>query len=90
MSIVKEGWVFIITPVTIGLSITFLGRLWVYPGYTLIILGLFCAFFFRDPVREIPDEVGVILSPGDGTIMEVVEEDRDLFERLGGFCAKSG
>lgn len=40
----------------------------------LFVLGMFCAWFFRDPQRLLP--VGpVALSPADGRVMCVVQED---------------
>jgi phosphatidylserine decarboxylase len=35
------------------------------------VLVLFVLFFFRDPHRHPPDEVGLVLSPADGRVMEV-------------------
>jgi phosphatidylserine decarboxylase len=39
----------------------------------LFIVGLFCAWFFRDPERPIPAGP-VALSPADGTVVKVVSE----------------
>lgn len=38
-----------------------------------VLLTLFCAYFFRDPERQIPSGTGVVLSPADGKVMEVVK-----------------
>jgi phosphatidylserine decarboxylase len=35
-------------------------------------LGAFCAWFFRDPERQIPQIAGAILSPGDGRITDIL------------------
>jgi phosphatidylserine decarboxylase len=35
-------------------------------------LGAFCAWFFRDPERQIPQVAGAIVSPGDGRITDIV------------------
>ncbi len=40
--------------------------LWLCAGFTL--------YFFRDPERTIPTEQGLIVSPADGTVVEIVEE----------------
>jgi len=40
--------------------------LWLGAGFTL--------FFFRDPERKIPTAEGLIVSPADGTVVEIVEE----------------
>ena len=39
-------------------------------GGALLLSG-FVAFFFRDPPREIPSDPGVIVSPGDGRVVEI-------------------
>lgn len=39
----------------------------------LVGLGLFCAFFFRDPERVIPDGPNLVISPADGKIVGVLE-----------------
>ncbi|PKN02245.1 MAG: phosphatidylserine decarboxylase family protein [Elusimicrobia bacterium HGW-Elusimicrobia-1] len=36
--------------------------------------GFFC-YFFRDPERIIPDGTDVLLSPADGKVMEIADED---------------
>jgi len=42
---------------------------------TLLWLGAaFIVFFFRDPEREIPTAPGLIVSPADGKVVEIVEE----------------
>jgi len=35
-------------------------------------LGAFCAWFFRDPERQIPQVAGAIVSPGDGRITDII------------------
>lgn len=40
-----------------------------------LILTLFCIYFFRDPERNIPKDPSFILSPADGKILEIVEEN---------------
>ena len=83
MSILKEGYPFIfpsfaaalpvvivpvflpITPITIACFVL---------GSLLIIFALFCMFFFRDPKITITQGDGIILSPCNGTVMEIVED----------------
>ncbi len=38
------------------------------------LLMAFCAYFFRDPDREIPTSDRFVLSPADGKILDIVEE----------------
>lgn len=35
-------------------------------------LWLFVAFFFRDPDRDIPAEAGLIVSPADGKVVDIL------------------
>lgn len=45
-------------------------------------------WFFRDPFRLIPKEPGVVVSPADGKIVEIVSLDRDDF--IGGPAVRIG
>jgi phosphatidylserine decarboxylase len=53
---------------------------WLIAALILLILFLFCLFFFRNPERTIAQEDNLIISPADGRIMDVgvVSEDRFL------------
>ncbi len=77
MSIVREGYPFIIAPALIGAA--FLVFLPGWPlkaaGFILMAAALFCAFFFRDPFRSIPADGRLVVSPCDGKVMEVNEEN---------------
>jgi phosphatidylserine decarboxylase len=48
-------------------------------GVTGLLL-LFVLNFFRDPERAIPNEEGVIVSPGDGKVVEIIEEKDALLD----------
>ncbi len=52
-----------------------------YPWLALIpgILFVFVAFFFRNPPRTIPSGEGILVSPADGTIMDICEIFEDRF-----------
>ncbi|HEV2104023.1 MAG TPA: phosphatidylserine decarboxylase family protein [Candidatus Acidoferrum sp.] len=45
------------------------------PGGALILLALFVFYFFRNPDRKIPMEPGVVVSPADGRVVVVKEEE---------------
>ena len=45
--------------------------LWAIPAALLLAIWVFCIAFFRDPVRTIPSEPGVLVSPADGKVTEV-------------------
>lgn len=58
-----------------------------YVSFVLFVLGiilvLFTFWFFRDPERKIPEEVkkdkSFIISPADGKIVEIIEEDENYY-----------
>lgn len=56
----------------------------IVPG---VVLGL-VIWFFRDPPRRVPDEQGVLVSPADGTIVEITRLEHDEF--VGGPAMKVG
>ena len=43
---------------------------WPY-AIPILLLGAFCLWFFRDPKRQIPNQPGAIVSPGDGKVTHV-------------------
>lgn len=75
--IIKEGYTFIgvsvIITAIVGFTISPYGA--IVPG----ILAAFFAFFFRNPKREIPIDKSLVVSPADGTVMDVVEVEDDDF-----------
>lgn len=73
---VKEAYRFAIPPIAIGVICIFLS--WKWPAGIFIFLGLFVFYFFRDPERVIPSGPGVVVSPADGRIVEIVDEPLDL------------
>jgi phosphatidylserine decarboxylase len=68
--------------------------LWVAPPaahYALFVPGvglLFTLSFFRDPVRRVPTDPGLLVSPADGTVVEISEVDEP--EYLKARCTKIG
>jgi len=78
MKIAVEGFPFFLPPLGIGIFLL----LWdlAVPGITLLVLGVFLAFFFRDPHRVIPQNENLILSPADGKIVKIApapEEEKN-------------
>jgi phosphatidylserine decarboxylase len=47
---------------------------WPY-AIPVILVGVFCLWFFRDPERQIPTLPGVLVSPGDGKVTDVSTVD---------------
>lgn len=42
-------------------------------GWMGVILTLWCAYFFRDPVRTVPQRKGLVVSPADGIVNMIAE-----------------
>ncbi|HEV8383711.1 MAG TPA: phosphatidylserine decarboxylase family protein, partial [Candidatus Acidoferrales bacterium] len=40
-----------------------------------VFLGVFVLYFFRDPERAIPEDPSTVVSPADGRVVEIVDED---------------
>ncbi|MFZ0787239.1 MAG: phosphatidylserine decarboxylase family protein [Candidatus Acidiferrales bacterium] len=72
---VKEAYRFAIPPLAIGIICIFFG--WKWPAAILIFLGLFVFYFFRNPERDIPSDPGLVVSPADGRVVEIVDEPFD-------------
>lgn len=72
---VKEGYKFGLPPILAGLLCLIPG--WTWPAGVLIFLGLFVFYFFRDPERRIPTDPGIVVSPADGHVVEIVDEMLD-------------
>jgi phosphatidylserine decarboxylase len=69
---VKEGYYFGMPPLIVG-AIFFLFH-WVVAAAVLVLFGLFCFAFFRNPERVIPADPGAIVSPADGRVVVVTDE----------------
>jgi phosphatidylserine decarboxylase len=69
---VKEGYYFGVPPLVVG--VTFFLLHWVAAAAILVLFGLFCFTFFRNPERVIPKEPGAIVSPADGRVVVVTDE----------------
>jgi phosphatidylserine decarboxylase len=72
-SMVKEGYYFGVPPLMLG-GVSYLLH-WYVEAAVLVFLALFVFSFFRDPERVIPTEPGAVVSPGDGRVVVVTEEE---------------
>ena len=75
---VTEGYKFASAPIVLGIAALFLG--WhilalQIAAFVLLALGTFILYFFRDPERFIPSDPAAIVSPADGRVLEVVDEE---------------
>lgn len=75
--IVKEGFPFL----GIGAGVTLLLGLvgWTVVAVAAAGLTLFAAWFFRNPARVIPQGPGLVVAPGDGTVIAIEEEFESRF-----------
>jgi phosphatidylserine decarboxylase len=69
---VKEGYYFGLPLLVLGAGAFLLG--WAVPAAILVCLALFVFSFFRDPERVIPAEPGAVVSPADGRVVVVTDE----------------
>src|SRR6266704_2356967 len=72
-SMVKEGYYFGVPLLLVG-GVSYLLH-WYVAAAVLVFLALFVFSFFRDPERVIPAEPGAVVSPGDGRVVVVTEEE---------------
>lgn len=64
----REGWLY----VGLFAAATFLAfNLSVHFGWIFLILTAWCAYFFRDPVRTVPQRKGLLISPADGLVQTI-------------------
>jgi len=72
-SMVKEGYYFGMPPLALGVVLFTLNR--PIGAGVLLFLAAFVFYFFRDPERVIPAEAGAVVSPADGRVVVVTEEE---------------
>jgi phosphatidylserine decarboxylase len=70
---VKEGYYFGL-PLLVLAGAAYLLQ-WPALAVVLVCLALFVFSFFRDPNRTIPQEVGAVVSPADGRVVVVTDEE---------------
>jgi len=75
--VVTEGYKFAAAPMVLGIAALFLG--WhilalQIAAFVLLALATFILYFFRDPERVIPSDDLTIVSPADGRVLEVIDE----------------
>src|SRR6266545_7011650 len=52
---------------------------WTVAGALFGSAAFFIGWFFRNPLRRVPDGPNLIVSPGDGRVLTVVEEDEPRY-----------
>tara|TARA_A100001037_G_C15081583_1_gene604534 strand:- start:530 stop:1174 length:645 start_codon:yes stop_codon:yes gene_type:complete len=82
--IAKEGWLFLIPLILITFPLGIVAHSLNHSVFLILyyILGfstLFLIYFFRDPLRKLPDDLNSFVSPADGKIISVKSlEDDDI------------
>lgn len=76
--IASDGYRFIIPLFIVTVALVLMSQPW-WAGVSGLAL-LFVLNFFRDPERAIPQEPLVVVSPGDGKVVEIVEEQDPLLD----------
>jgi phosphatidylserine decarboxylase len=72
---VTEGYYFGLPPLLVGLIACASTSRWgILAGSVLVALGLSVFYFFRNPERRIPAGDGLVVSPADGRVVVVKEE----------------
>jgi phosphatidylserine decarboxylase len=70
---VREAYTFAGPPLVAGAALLVLG--WMWTGGVLLFLGAFVLYFFRDPERTPPADPDAVVSPADGRVTAIVEEE---------------
>jgi len=73
----RQGWPFIALFAVVTVALAAISG---FLGWIGLLLTAWCAFFFRDPVRSVPDRAGLVVSPADGivTLIEPAVPPREL------------
>jgi phosphatidylserine decarboxylase len=70
---VREGYYFGLPPLILGI-VALLAR-WTILGAILCVLAVFIFYFFRDPDRAVPRDDSALVSPADGRVVVVTDEE---------------
>lgn len=65
----REGWAFV---GIFAVAAVILAWIWSPLGWIGAILTAWCAYFFRDPARTTPVREGLVVSPADGRVSQIV------------------
>lgn len=76
LPLAPEGTRIILPVLAVGLALCYVSSL---AGSLGLLAALFCVQFFRDPERTPQGDDTVLVSPADGTLIEITEEDEPDF-----------
>ena len=90
MRFAREGYPFMVGAVFLAaltwVAVAAAGPWTIAPASLLTVLAAFIFYFFRDPERELPSGEAVVISPGDGKIIDIREVDEPSFVK--GACRR--
>lgn len=70
---IRDAYRFLIPVAVLGVLFAVFGEIFI--AVLCLVLALFIAFFFRNPVREIPSGRKQIVSPADGKVVRIVQTE---------------
>ena len=77
LPIAQPGLKFIFITILITGMLFYFG--WIYFGWIFLVITLFVCWFFRDPDRVIPQEEKSLVSPADGKVIVVEEQEQSEY-----------
>ena len=90
MRFAREGYPFMLgaalSSALAWVAVAVAGRWTIVLASLLTVLTAFVFYFFRDPERQLPSPEGVVISPGDGKIIDIREVDEPSFVK--GACRR--
>lgn len=82
--IVRDGYSYILTALL--LAVLFAFTIHPYAAVVPLVFAVYFAYFFRNPERTSDQDDSLLVSPADGTVMEIIPLDHDDF--VTGSCNK--
>lgn len=81
---VKEGYPFVIITLLIAVFFAVCAVVFAFPqlwigAAVFVLLTIFMAYFFRNPERIVPTDADIIISPADGRVTRVEENENGKF-----------
>lgn len=70
--IAREGFIFFVPIAVLSFVLWLLGLYW--PSFAFLLISAGVAAFFRNPNRVPPEGEGLVLSPADGKVVQIVDD----------------
>ena len=75
--IVRDGYSYILTALLLAVLFAFTSH--PYAAVVPLVFAVYFAYFFRNPERTSDQDDSLLVSPADGTVMEIIPLDNDDF-----------